>query len=78
MARARTARSMRGRSGAGDENFTLTAHQEMGVSITLRRLVGLCLSENDRRMAAYDPRLLRPRLVPGIARIIYRMLPSRG
>jgi hypothetical protein len=77
MARARTARTMRGRSGAGDENFTLTAREEIGVPITLRRLVGLCLEENDRRMAAYDPRLLRPRLVPGIARIIYRMLPAR-
>ena len=27
MARARTARSMRGRNGAGDENFTLTVRQ---------------------------------------------------
>ena len=76
MARARTARSMRGRSGAGDENFTLTAHQEMGVPVTLRRLVGKCLSENDRRMAAYDPRMLRPRLVQSIARVIYRVLPA--
>lgn len=77
MARARTARSMRGQSGAGDENFTLTARQEMGVPITLRGLVGKCLSENDRRLAAYDPRLLRPRLVPSIARILYRMLPAQ-
>jgi hypothetical protein len=77
MARVRTARSMRGRTGAGDENFTLTARQEMGVPITLRRLVGTCLSENDRRMAAYDPRLRRPRLVPSIARFVYRMLPAK-
>jgi hypothetical protein len=77
MARVRTARSMRGRSGAGDENFTLTARQEIGVSITLRGLVGMCLSENDRRMAVYDPRLLRPRLVPSIARFVYRMLPAK-
>ena len=77
MARVRTARTMSGRSGAGDENFTLTARQEIGVPITLRRLVGKCLSENDRRMAVYDPRLLRPRLVPGIARLFYRMLPAR-
>jgi len=76
-ARARTARSMRGRSGAGDENITLTARQEIGVPITLRRLFGRCLSENDRRMAAYDPRLLRPRLVPSIARILYRLLPAQ-
>jgi hypothetical protein len=37
----------------------------------------MCLSENDRRMAAYDPRLLRQRLVPSIARIIYRMPPAQ-
>jgi hypothetical protein len=77
MARASTARTMRGRSGAGDENFTLTAREEIGAPITLRRLVGICLSENDRRMAAYDPRLLRPRLVPTLARMVYRMLPAR-
>jgi hypothetical protein len=77
MARVSTARTMRGRSGAGDENFTLTAREEIGAPITLRRLVGICLSENDRRMAAYDPRLLRPRLVPAIARMVYRMLPAR-
>jgi hypothetical protein len=76
MARARTARTMRGRSGAGDENFTLTAREEIGVPITLRRLVGMCLSENDRRMAVYDPRLLRPRLVPRIVRVIYPLLPA--
>jgi hypothetical protein len=76
MARVSTARTMRGRSGAGDENFTLTAREEIGAPITLRRLVGICLSENDRRMAAYDPRLLRPRLVPAIARMVYRMLPA--
>jgi hypothetical protein len=76
MARVSTARTMRGRGGAGDENFTLTAREEIGAPITLRRLVGICLSENERRMAAYDPRLLRPRLVPAIARIVYRMLPT--
>lgn len=78
MARVRTARSMRGRSGEGDENFTLTARQEIGAPITLRRLVAKCISENDRRMAAYDPRLVRPRLVRSIAAMIYRLLPGEG
>jgi hypothetical protein len=77
--RARTARSM-GRpqpAGAGSsENFTLTAHQEIGAEVTLHRLLGLCLAENERRMAAYDARLRRPRLVPGIARVLLRLLPK--
>jgi hypothetical protein len=52
-------------------------HRRLLARFFLRRLIGTCLSENDRRMAAYDPRLLRPRLVPSIARIVYRMLPAR-
>ena len=58
------------------ENFTLTAHQELGAGVTLHRLLRTCLEENDRRMSAYDERLLRPRLVPGIARVLYRLLPA--
>ena len=58
------------------ENFTLTAHQELGAGVTLHRLLQMCLRENDRRMARYDARLLRPRLVPGIARVLYRLLPA--
>ncbi len=77
--RVRTARSM-GKpqpTGAGpSENFTLTAHQDLGAEVTLHRLLGLCLTENERRMAEYDARLKRPRLVPGIARFLFRLIPS--
>jgi hypothetical protein len=77
--RAKTARSM-GKpqpAGAGSsENFTLTAHQDLGAGVTLHRLLGLCLTENERRMAEYDARLKRPRLVPGIARVLYRLIPT--
>jgi len=77
--RVQTARSM-GKpqpAGAGaSENFTLTAHQELGAGITLHRLLGLCLAENERRMADYDTRLERPRLVPRIARILFRVIPA--
>ncbi len=31
--------------------------------------VDLCLSENERRMAGYDRRLLRPRTVPALVRV---------
>ncbi len=77
--RVKTARTL----GAGDptaessENFTLTAHQDIAAPITLHGLLGTCLAENDRRMAHYDARLLRPRLVPGIARTLHRILPKR-
>jgi hypothetical protein len=32
-------------------------------------LLHLCLIENDRRMAGYDQRLLRPTFVPRMARL---------
>jgi hypothetical protein len=77
--RVATARSMGkpqpGGSGSS-ENFTLTGHQKVGTEVTLHRLLGLCLSENERRMSQYDPRLRRPRLVPGIARVLFRLLPA--
>ena len=58
------------------DNFTLSAHQEVGDSVTLHSLLELCLRENDRRMDLYDARLRRPRLVPVLARFAYRVLPA--
>jgi len=74
--RVATARSMgkpQPGGSASSENFTLTGHQKVGTEVTLHRLLGLCLSENERRMSQYDPRLRRPRLVPGIARTLFRL-----
>jgi hypothetical protein len=34
----------------------------------------LCLSENDRRMARYDSRLIRPQLVPALVRIALKFM----
>jgi hypothetical protein len=33
----------------------------------------ICLSENDRRFAGYDPRLLRPTTTPALARFAVRL-----
>ena len=77
--RVKTARSMGKPAPAGaasGENFTLTAHQHLGADVSLHRLLELCLAENQRRMAQYDARLSRPRLVPGIARVLFRFVPS--
>jgi hypothetical protein len=77
--RVKTARSM-GKPqpvrAATSENFTLTAHQDLGGEVTLHRLLGLCLAENARRMAEYDSRLRRPRLVPAIAHFLFRVTPT--
>jgi hypothetical protein len=77
--RVKTARTMSSAApeGEGADNFTLSAHQELGVSMTLHDLLKRCLSENERRMSLYDDRLSRPRLVPAIAAFAYRVLPAR-
>jgi hypothetical protein len=63
----------RGISGQGD--FTLKGHQSLSTAMSPRRFLQLCLQENARRLGHYDARLLRPRLVPGIARVLSRLLP---
>ena len=86
--RAKTARTLGG-GGGGDkdqaaaliggddgDNFTLSAHQDLGQDVTLHKLLGLCLRENAARLAPYDARLLRPRLVPALARFMHRVLPK--
>jgi hypothetical protein len=57
--------------------FVNWAHQDVGECVTLHSLLELCLRENDRRIGQYDARLLRPRLVPALARFVYQVLPAR-
>jgi hypothetical protein len=63
-----------GRSGsetqAQDHNFTLTGSKAISaVDLSLAGLIDVCLEENDRRLAGYDARLLRPTLVPRLMRV---------
>lgn len=62
----------RGVRGGGD--FTLKGHQVLSDSLSPRRFLALCLSENERRLSNYDTRLLRPRLAPLIAKMLSRIL----
>jgi len=57
-----------------DNNFTLTGSQSVSdAAISPVALMAVCLAENDRRFAGYDPRLLRPTTTPAIVRMVCRM-----
>jgi hypothetical protein len=47
---------------------------DLSGDISLAELMDVCLSENDRRLSIYDPRLLRPRLVPAMVHFARRFL----
>jgi len=58
-----------------NKDFTMKAHQQIADDITARRFLELCLTENARRLDRYDSRLIRPRLVPTLAKTLCRVLP---
>jgi hypothetical protein len=68
------ARDMGG--GVQDNNFTVTGAKSVGNDINVATLIDICLAENDRRMSAYDKRLLRPAVVPALARLARRFMRS--
>jgi hypothetical protein len=70
------ARGIGARRHTRDVNFTVTGSKSVGIKLKARDLITLCLAENDRRMAGYDSRLLRPTTVPRLARLIQRLLPA--
>jgi hypothetical protein len=62
-------------AGPQDNNFTLTGSKAVaGIDLSLGSLLRLCLAENERRMAGYDPRLLRPQVVPRLVRLFCRLI----
>jgi len=61
-------------SGVQDNNFTVTGAKSLGEDIDVAALIDLCLAENDRRMSRYDQRLLRPWVVPTLARLVRRFM----
>jgi hypothetical protein len=61
----------------GGDNFAMTGHESMGIDVDVASLMDVCLAENDRRMAAYDERLLRPRIVPRLVRLARRFMRTK-
>ncbi|MEI5997975.1 ferritin-like domain-containing protein [Paraburkholderia bengalensis] len=59
---------------AHDSNFLPANSATIGQALSTRQLIELCLQENDQRMSGYDKRLVRPTLVPKLARLALRLL----
>jgi hypothetical protein len=70
--RVRGALAMKGSDS--QDGFTMKTHVELS-DFSLRSFLDLCLAENDRRLAPYDSRLLRPRLVPATVRVLRHFVP---
>jgi len=66
--------------GDGEQasNFTVNGADQLGVDLSPAELLDICLAENDRRLAVYDSRLLRPSFVPAMVRLIRRFLPRKS
>ncbi len=66
------AKGMGDNTKAQENNFTLNGSKELGVEVSFPELARICLAENDRRLAPYDTRLMRPRMVPAAIRLALR------
>ena len=68
-----------GPTTAQDNNFTLNGGKAVGgFEVSTGDLLAICLAENERRLGGYDPRLLRPKVVPCLMRYAHRLLRWRS
>ncbi len=74
--RVSLARGIDADGSAHDMNFPANVGGSVTGGVSIRALIDLCLVENERRMAGYDARLLRPTTVPRLARLLRRFLPG--
>ena len=68
--RSRLAKDIGGKGD--DNNFTVTGGKSIGTDLEPAAFMDLCLAENDRRLGAYDSRLLRPSTMPRLVRLVRR------
>jgi hypothetical protein len=66
----------RGKSEDLDQRGMAVA-MDVFAGLTLEQFLRTCLEENERYMASFDPRLLRPNFVPVLVRSALRLLPRR-
>jgi hypothetical protein len=50
-----------------NSRMTIKGHESMGIRLSPRSFIEICLAENERRLGRYDGRLLRPRVLPWLA-----------
>ncbi|MDO7843059.1 ferritin-like domain-containing protein [Sphingomonas immobilis] len=68
------AKGMGDSTKAQESNFTLNGSKDLGVEVSFAELATICLAENDRRLAPYDSRLIRPKFVPGAIRLVLTLM----
>jgi len=68
------ARGLDAQGNAQDANFAMNGSDALGMEVSPGRLIAACLAANEARMSGYDPRLLRPTVVPRLARWAGRFL----
>jgi hypothetical protein len=67
-----------GKDKKPDNNFTVTGSKAVSdVDVSVPELMGLCLTENDRRFAGYDARLVRPTTMPSLVRFARRFMRAK-
>ncbi len=66
--RVKSGAAMQG-GGGGAESSPLDLFSEVLSGLTPALFLRACVEENDRYMAAFDPRLLRPRVIPTLGKI---------
>jgi hypothetical protein len=75
LARVQTALNIQSADKSSQDNFTMKTHQSFG-DISARSFIETCIRENEKRLAPYDSRLLRPNFVPAIAKTMLNVLPK--
>ena len=65
-----------GRDNSESRKFGEAFNEVSFSSLTLRDFLAACIAENDEVMARLDDRLLRPNVVPAIARAALRLMPE--
>jgi hypothetical protein len=72
--RVKTALQLRDTEAPDD--FTMQVPDEIGADVTLVGLARTCMQENTRRLGPYDPRLLRPKIVPTLVGLALKFAPG--
>lgn len=55
--------------GKSGDNFVMSGGATLTAAMTPRSFISTCLAENERRMTGLDAALLRPRIMPALARM---------